>query len=779
MIYYDALVGLPGKGPVPSDYAIVGSAPSTKRPANAKFEPFGSRSHQIIDNIRKQVPSLYVTNAVKISHAPGKEPRIALIREHAPKLIRELELVSPRRILTLGDVPSRILCGEHFKGIRDDRGTFFWNANLSAWIVPTYHFSAGGRNPELRRYIGRDIERFFSLPEPELIDDYLVQDNFKWLRKNLPEDELVYLDIETTGLEYDAKVTQIGLSWGEQPPILFMDPTPEGMVILGSILKERKSKLLGHNLQFDLRCMLYNTQGLWPDLPVNDTMLLAHLRGEGVLGLKHLTTLYTDRPGPHSGGSPGDPQYLAEDVESTREVARVFTADTHRYVYRVLRDLVPLVADIYHRGVYIDRQRLEEVKATSTRARDKTLAELEAASKAIGINWNSPAQVIPVLEKAGIPLTERTEAGALSIKETVLLPLAEEYPLVKSLLAYRAAAKAISGFIDPYLETTSDEHPFLHPTLRLTGTDTGRLSCSNPNLQQVTREGPLKEVFVGRWEDSYYGGVDLEQAELRIAALLSGDEALLEALLSEDTHRFIASKLFGIPQDKVTPTQRKASKKTTFGVLYGGSARGLAEKAGLTVKDIQEILNLMSTEFKVLWQWMKTEQHKALSTGKIDTIFGRTRPMDTYLARDEQSRIKRLAVNTPIQSAASDSMLVITRGVHRRMKDRKLRSNILFGVHDSLWLEVAYDEVDAVARIVQQAFTDLNDTPLGKLPAFDRLPLTGGFLLADSWAAAESTNAAYAPQAEWSCNSLGVIDKVEGWIREEKEDWEEWEDDAS
>lgn len=139
--------GLPGKGPVPAEYAFVGIAPSTRRPAHRRLEPFGSKSYQIVQGLLDMYPSTYITNVVKEPVPPGKRPGVTQLRYWGPRLIDELKLVKPKRILALGDVPAQFLCGRSFDSLREDRGTFFWSELFGAWVVPTYHFSAAARNP--------------------------------------------------------------------------------------------------------------------------------------------------------------------------------------------------------------------------------------------------------------------------------------------------------------------------------------------------------------------------------------------------------------------------------------------------------------------------------------------------------------------------------------------------------------------------------------------------------------------------------------------------------
>lgn len=771
--------GLPGKGEVPAEYAIVGQSPSTRRAPGRELEPFGAKSYKILAGLLDMYPDIYVTNLVKEPFRPGKKPGVTTIRLWAPRLFDELRLVSPRRILTLGDIAARALCGDHFSGLREDRGTFFWNRELDAWVVPTYHFSAGARNPHLNRFINRDLQRFYTLADPDLSSvryEVCPEDTDRYLGRILrqcPEGAEVILDVETTGLGLDAALTQVGITWEDGPVFLFLAPTPGVMIQLGEIFKRKHVTLVGHNLQFDWGVLLRTTNWKWPRMGAHDTMLLGHIKGEEVLALKHLVTLYTDRPGSRTGGSPGDPLYLAEDVIGTSEVFRLFREHASAPIYPVLQDLVPLVASIKVRGVHIDRDRLQTIRDETADRVVAARAVLDELSGDPSINWNSTHQVPPVLVRLGVPLFERTDSGNLSVAEKYLLPLREAHPIVDALLKYREEEKQLSGFCEGWLKASASDSR-LHPTLLLTGTETGRLACRDPNLQQVKREGPLKEIFVPEEPEGSYGIVDLDQAELRVAALLSGDEGLLQALLESDPHRFIASIVFKKPEAEVSATERKASKKTTFGVLYGGSAYGLAQKAGLEVDMVQYVIDMLRKEFKVLFKWMDVKQREAIASGFIPTIFGRNRPVKEHLARGNDSQVRRLAVNTPIQSVASDSMLVVIRGTDRRLRKARLASRVLFGVHDSALTSVGPGEAEAVARAVQSAFLDLQSTPIGKLPGFDRLPLTGSFMTGPSWAAVESTNAAYAPVASWQCSSTATGFAPAVFLtKEEPEDFEE------
>ena len=740
--------GLPGKGPVPAKYMLIGMCPSTKRPRDRKLEPFGASSHAMIDRIVSSAPPLYITNLVKDPQPPGTKLSPAMVAKWIDVLRNEIEIVKPQRILTMSEDVAKALI-PNFKRLWDDHGTFFRLNGSDAWIIPTYHFSAMMRNPKIRPMLFRDLERFFSLPDPVPAQFSLYDraDDINFLKGS--KDPEIVLDLETGGLEYNTPITQIGLEYDGEIAII-KDPTKDDLIKIGNGLASRRARLIGHNLHFDLKHLLYHTDMKWPRMEIDDTMLMAHQRGEAVLGLKSLTTLYTDRPGSRFGGGWEDPLYLAEDLLSTGELWLDWHADFDGvYAYRLACDLTTEYAAMHVRGAFIDRDKLQLIRADALEYLERTEAILNSYEV---INWNSPAQVGPVLVSHGVKPRSRTATGQLSVAEKELLPHAD-HPLVKALLDHRAAEKML-GFCDSYLELTSDDHPYLHTTIKLASTATGRTSSAEPNLQQVPRTGPLKSIFVSRHEGGKIGVLDLEQAELRVAALLSNDPVMAAALNSEDFHMFVASKALQKDPSEVTPAQRKASKTVTFGLLYGGSISGIAKKADLPEHMVETLFNMiLHDQFKKLGKFIEKCHEDALESGELRTFFGRRRD----LSEEDTGRTKRLSVNTPIQSVASDCMLTIIRGTANAIRDARLKSRILFSIHDSMLIDIYPGEQSKVAQCCQRGFETLWQSPLATIPLFKTLPLNGTLVVGPSWASVESTNEGYAPETQFDCSSAGPV----------------------
>lgn len=749
-IYFDPCPELPeaapGKGPYSADYAFVGIAPSTNRPEARMNEPFGARSWELMGQITNG-HSVYITNLIKVPMKPGEAPALQSMRAYYPRLKQELFSMNiQKRILALGAAPSEVLC-PGYSELREDHGTLFYNPDLSLWTMATYHPSAVARNPEIEREFAHDLWRFFTLPDPEKPVHEIIQS-----ADHLPlvGGDTVYLDIETTGLEFSDDITAVGVQIRGNPLVYQLrDPTKEQLIDLMSTLRKNESVIIGHNLQFDLVRLCWKTGLAWLR-PIEDTLLLAHVAGEPVLSLKHLTTRYTMRPGSRCWGSWDSPEYLSEDVLSTGELHQHFDNTRKEFCSALLGRVLPVISMMQIRGVYIDRNKMAGFRSYYE---ENIVREVEALNPyATGINWNSPQQVVPVFLEAGIPLKDKTDTGQYSVSEPAILPFREKYELIDKYLKYKESVKDL-GFINWYQRNTSEEHPYLHPYLKLHGTETGRLSCTAPNLQQVPRIGPIKQIFVPRFSGGDIGLIDLAQAELRVVALLSGDKALVQALQSSDVHLTIASQVFKKPPDKVTPAERKKSKGITFGLLYGGSPAGLAIKVQSTPQDVQQILFSFFSLFPDLSRWLEMTKKTAIKDGYIETIFGRRRGLKDAIVKEGILGAQRKAINTPVQSVASDIMLLILDGTSRALISSRMKTRPLFLVHDSMLLEMYPGEEEAVAEVVQQAFVNLSVSPLSKMELWPSLPITGELKVASSWAHVESTNESYSPRREYEMDS--------------------------
>jgi DNA polymerase I-like protein with 3'-5' exonuclease and polymerase domains len=635
--------------------------------------------------------------------------------------------------------------------MREDHGTLFYNPDLSLWTMATYHPSAVGRDPSLTADFASDLSRFFRLADPLHPAYKVVEDPDSIPLQGMQK---VYIDIETTGLEWTDDITAIGIK-PDDVDVVYQIENPSNVVVkrLMQRLKDNEVLPVMHNAQFDLvrLCIKGGTSWL---TPVRDTMLLAHSRGDtDGLSLKHLTSRYTDRPGSRCWGGWDSPEYLAEDVLSTAELEHTFEPWTRIPIAPVIERVLPMISMMQIRGVYIDLVQLSEYQHYY----DEKIAEAQSALAPFGpagINWNSPMQAVPAFLEAGVPLIEKTPTGSFSLAEPAIISYKGKYELVDRYLDLKEALKN-RGFITWYQAHTSEDHPYLHPLLKIHGTDTGRLSCTEPNLQQVPRIGPIKKIFTTRQSGGTIGLIDLAQAELRVVAMLSNDKRLVEALGSSDVHLTIASQVFRKKPEDVTPAERKKSKGITFGLLYGGSPAGLAAKVNSTPREVQHILESFFGLFPDLSKWLDNVKQRSIETSSVETLFGRRRDLTNIIREEGISGAHRKAINTPVQSVASDIMLMILDHTGNELIRRKMKTRPLFLVHDSMLLEIPPGEEEAVAEVVQSAFINLQNSPLSSLPLYDQLPLLGELKIAQSWAHAESTNEFYHPLKEFDMSSHG------------------------
>jgi DNA polymerase-1 len=490
--------------------------------------------------------------------------------------------------------------------------------------------------------------------------------------------------------------------------------------------------------------------------------------------------MYTDRPGPHAFGGFNDLGYAAEDIHATKAVSSALhTKREPQHVDRMMWRAIPELVGMRYRGVYIDRPHLQELakdfEGKVAKAEKKLVAEW--GQEAAQINWNSNDAVVDLFRKNGIRLTETTDAGKYTVKESVLLGLVEDYPKVQTLLDFRAVQKTLTGFFQGYLEMTTPEHPFLHPDQDLRGAETGRTSMKRPNLQQVTRTGPSKTIFKSRWyrDDTgkvwnildfiqrygvqrtlreiahgrlacagKFGLIDLQQAELRAACLISNDMVMAQAIRSGDPHRYAASIAFHLKPEDVPADKRKKVKGVVFGKLYGGSSAGLAKRIGIGVSEVEEVDRAVFGAFKTLAAWLKQIKRFGVDNLYVEDVFGRRRDLSELMYFEGASSVARKACNTPIQALASHMAMTILTETSINCRTRGLLSAPLFGIHDSTLLDLHPDESELeIHACVQDAFYSLNYTPLKSLPMWEYLPIEGELVIGGGWAEVESTSDYY------------------------------------
>lgn len=377
--------------------------------------------------------------------------------------------------------------------------------------------------------------------------------------------------------------------------------------------------------------------------------------------------------------------------------------------------LVEVLARMEVAGVKVDINRLNELSRLMGQQID--LLETEIYSLAgQKFNINSPKQLATVLfEDLGLPAVKKTKTG-YSTDQEVLEALAPLHRICAAILDYRALVKLKGTYADALPALVHPETGRIHTSFNQTVTSTGRLSSTNPNLQNIpvrTQAGKLiREVFVPGEGFEYILGADYSQIELRVLAHMSGDEALIEAFRrDEDIHTKTASEVFAIPIDRVTPEQRSQAKAVNFGIIYGISDYGLSRNVGIPVREAKRYIDGYFRLYKGVKRFMDETVARAYRDGYVTTLFGRRRYLPELNSRNPARRkfAERTAMNTPIQGTAADIIKAAMVKVDREIRSRGLRSRMLLQVHDELVFEVAKEELQVLIELVKGAMESAAD----------------------------------------------------------------------
>lgn len=368
--------------------------------------------------------------------------------------------------------------------------------------------------------------------------------------------------------------------------------------------------------------------------------------------------------------------------------------------------LVYTLSDMEKEGVHVDAEELKrygEELATQIAVLEKEIYEGAGET----FNINSPKQLGHILfEKLEMPYGKKTKTG-YSTAADVLEKLAVEYPLVSKILEYRQLAKLKSTYADG-LANFIEEDGRIHTNFQQTVTATGRLSSTDPNLQNIPIRMELgrmiRKVFLPK--DGYvFVDADYSQIELRILAHMSGDEMLIQAYReAQDIHRMTASQVFHTPFEEVTDLQRRNAKAVNFGIVYGISSFGLSQDLSISKKEAQEYIERYFESYPKIKEFLDGCVEKARKDGYSVTMFGRRRPLPEISSSNFMQRSfgERIAMNAPIQGTAADIIKIAMNRVHRRLIDEGLKSRLLLQVHDELLIEAAPDEVDEVKKILDE-----------------------------------------------------------------------------
>jgi len=551
-----------------------------------------------------------------------------------------------------------------------------------------------------------------------------------WLHK-INVAPLTAVDTETTSLDpLQARLVGVSLSVHDHEgcyiPLAHRYPGAPEQLPLDATLQRLKPWLeserhhkVGQHLKYDQHVFANHgirLAGIAHDTLLQSYVLEAHRSHDmDSLAERHLgrrTLTYAEVCGKGAGQIGFDQvelgratDYAAEDAEVTYALHRALWPRIEdnprlRHVYESLELPVSQVLfEMERTGVLVDRDRLVAQSAELGRR----MAELEARAHELAgqpFNLGSPKQVGEILfGKLGLPVVKKTASGAPSTDEEVLDKLALDYPLPKALLEHRALSKLKSTYCDKLPASINPQTGRVHTSYGQAVAVTGRLSSSEPNLQNIpirTPEGRrIREAFIAP-PGSRILSADYSQIELRIMAHISGDEGLLQAFnAGQDVHRATASEVFGVPVAEVTPEQRRTAKVINFGLIYGMSAFGLASNLGIERDAAKLYIDRYFTRYPKVADYMERTRREARRLGYVETVFGRRLWLPEINSPNGPRRAgaERAAINAPMQGTAADLIKLAMIAVQGWLKREQLQARLIMQVHDELVLEVPEAEL--------------------------------------------------------------------------------------
>jgi len=749
-------LGLQGKvkdtGPAKADIVMVGQEPGeTENETGRVFTgPAGKFLDKALASVGLDRKSFLVTNATRCF--PGGEnykattATINACREYLEKVIRKY----PRKaIVAFGAVAYQTLTGR--TGINKANAIWEYNEEFDCMLLPIIHPSAclhnPGNIPEFMVGI-RSLRDFLVGKKVETVDTNVIiidtHDKLDDLWNVLYGSKIWSFDLETTSTNpYDTDVICFSFSdkpgrgyvlpimrefksvWGEHDKLEIAKRLLE---LFGSY----KWRKVAHFGAFDVKVL--RNKGMKINGYYWDTLLAHHLINElESHSLKHAAVRYARMPAwsrevddlfSHIKNNKKIPEekrnfgsippkilepYAARDADATIRLYKVFSKKLKqlkldKFMRCIMMPMQRSLINVELRGVRIDTSTVEE-----TNVQQK--ARLEELKKEIYImagrefNIGSPKQLQEILfDELGLQPVKATKTG-WSTDESTLKAL--EHPIIDLILEYRSIVKSNSTYVQRYIG-----EDIIHTNYHLAraeaerdedvgGTVTGRLSSSNPNLQNVPKEE--RKMFVPR-EGYKFIEADFKQAEVRVQAAVANDPAMLASIRQEDIHAEMCKAVFGIPKEKQTPSDRTRAKAVVFGILYGETPYGLAKNIGVTVGEAEALIENFLGRFPMVRRWQNDTWKTAVRTGIVRNPLGRIRHIPGANSPDKwrREKAKREACNTPIQGGASDLVFVAQLRCEYALAAQGLDAHVVLQTHDELCFEVLEESVPLAKEIIKE-----------------------------------------------------------------------------
>lgn len=541
-------------------------------------------------------------------------------------------------------------------------------------------------------------------------------------------------DTETTGT--DANFCElVGLSFSIKAGEGWYVPVPADQAEAKSIVTEFKEVMedasiskIGQNLKFDILMLK------WYDVQVKgslfDTMMAHYILdpdtrhgmdvlSENYLGYKPVSITTLIGPKGKNQGNMRDVEiekikdYAAEDADITLQLKEVFApklkqVEAEKLIHEIEHPLIYVLADMEYEGVRIDDKTLSDF----SKELEVDIAKLEkTVYEKAGVRFNiaSPKQLGEVLfEKLMLdPKAKKTKTGQYQTGEDVLLALAAKSDIVRDILDYRQLQKLKSTYVDALPQMVNSKTGRVHTSYNQAIAATGRLSSTNPNLQNIpirTERGrEVRKAFIPRDDNHTIVSADYSQIELRIIAEISKDVNMTEAFTKNlDIHTATAAKVYGLELDQVDSNQRRNAKAVNFGIIYGQSAFGLSQNLGIPRKEAAEIIENYFAQYPGIKQYMSDTMNFARENGYVCTLMGRRRYLRDINSANATVRgfAERNAINAPIQGSAADMIKIAMINIHKELCAQNLRSRMTMQVHDELIFDVPNDEIEIIKPII-------------------------------------------------------------------------------
>ena len=549
----------------------------------------------------------------------------------------------------------------------------------------------------------------------------------------LKNSKTVCFDTETTSTNaLEAELVGVSLSVKEGEAFYIPMPadreeSTRRLEILRPLFENEESEKVGQNIKYDITVLA--NYGIEVKGKLFDTMIAHYiLQPELYHGMDYLAEIYLDyetikieeligEKGKNQKNMRDVPQeqicdYACEDADVTLKLKNILAEELKKegvaeLFYNIEMPLVPVLAYMERNGARIDTDALKETSSLF----GKRLADIEEKIyKLAGEPFNiaSPKQVGDILfgKLKIIDKPKKTKTGQYVTSEEVLTQLQNRHPIVKDILHYRGLKKLLSTYVDALPMLVNSRTGKIHTSYNQTVTATGRLSSSNPNLQNIPiRDEDGKEVrkaFVPD-NDCLFLSVDYSQIELRIMAHLSGDKNMIDDFCSgHDIHAATAAKVYKKPIDEVTKDERRKAKVANFGIIYGISVFGLAERMNVDRREAKELIENYFATYSGVQQYIEKCKQEAKEKGYVETVFHRKRYLPDINSHNAVVRgyAERNAVNAPIQGSAADIIKVAMVNIYRRMKADNMRSTMILQVHDELNFNIVPEEKDAMLALV-------------------------------------------------------------------------------